>query len=341
MWITNQELSNKIKSLEKKLESLQQAKTPDYWGYEWQTWYDKSNEEMKVWDGQQYTPIWWNAYWIIDTSDTSLEIVWKYYRLSVFSSPDWRIFSIWIDWMTQWFNIGYFNNTPLAYSVLETKLSDWLWEDYTVEYVSPYYYDINRADKWAMTYTAINTAKNIEWDGFSWARSFDITIDWEVYSINSTDHPDASEELQSQLITEWSYYADDNGNNIDFVRKDWVAMTISIVTNWPTWTATLGTSTWEMTLTFANTDNDYFIPVDQKINKIKISALSQYWNSEWSWENWTQSCIYKYSSTTQVVANRIFQTLTTNYWHIVRVESWWFVITWTVTVSNKLSYICT
>lgn len=89
MWITNQDLSLQIQALSKRLEKFEQAEEPVYWRYEWQTWYNKVDEVMEVWDWQVFKPIGWSSWWWI--ADTKYSLI------------DWRSITVWWDTTFSWF----------------------------------------------------------------------------------------------------------------------------------------------------------------------------------------------------------------------------------------------
>lgn len=94
----------------------------------------------------------------------------------------------------------------------------------------------------------------------------------------------------------------------------------------------------EITITLNKTSNNYFIPTFNTPNKITIRAISSLWNSDGIYEIREQSCTAKYSSNTFKVSDKIFKTGSWDFWNIVLIKRTWFVITWTTTVSNKLSW---
>ena len=88
------------------------------------------------------------------------------------------------------------------------------------------------------------------------------------------------------------------------------------------------------------TSNNYFVPVWIRYTKIEMTAISSGWSSEWVYELRSQSCTTKYSTTTTFVADKIFKTDASNYWNIVSVKRWWFVINFTTDTSNKINFTC-
>lgn len=57
MWNTNTELENRIINLEKKLAKFSQPLAPRTGQYEWQTWYDSINKQLKAWDWKTWITI--------------------------------------------------------------------------------------------------------------------------------------------------------------------------------------------------------------------------------------------------------------------------------------------
>lgn len=72
----------------------------------------------------------------VDTSDTGIEKVNQTYTLTFASSPDGKLWSIGINGMEKTFKVWLFSNDTLAMTTIVSEMQTWLWEDYTVTYVS-------------------------------------------------------------------------------------------------------------------------------------------------------------------------------------------------------------
>jgi len=165
----------------------------------------------------------------IDTSETSIEKVEQTYTLTV-PNPDWKIFSLGIDWMERTFKIGFFNNTALAYSTLETELQTWLWENYTVVYVSWTTFNISKYDGSAIVKTSPNLVRNVTITGFSIYTRITIIVDWVSVLLDWATHSwnvsTALDYLKTQLSAS-IYYMGADWINFIIARKDWVLPVIS------------------------------------------------------------------------------------------------------------------
>ena len=108
------------------------------------------------------------------------------------------------------------------------------------------------------------------------------------------------------------------------------------------YTASITVSTHtEIIITFALSSNNFLIPCKTKIHKIILKAISSNWSSEGTYELKTQRCASQYSTTTEEVSGKIFKTDGSNYWHIVKIQLWAFVMNWTTNTSNKINFTCT
>lgn len=165
--------------------------------------------------------------WTIDTASATLAD--RVYTLSV-ANPDWKIFSLWIDWMEKTFKIWYFANTPLAYSTLETQLQDWLWIDYTVTYVSWTNYSISKYDWSVVSISHPNLVRTITLTWFDTISKIDVIVDWVTVTLNWPTHSWSASAaityLESQLSTSL-YYMNDDSNVLTIARKDWAIPTIT------------------------------------------------------------------------------------------------------------------
>lgn len=189
----------------------------------------ETKEQLKVWEEVESPSV------FTGTIDTSLVATTtdNIYNLSV-PNPDWKIFSIWITWAGEYkqntFKIWFFWNSVLAYSTLETKLIDWLWEDYIVAYISGTNYSIQRLDKQELTKSEpelvrditlsdwnVNTKITITIDGTS------TTIDWATYLLVN----DALDYVTSQLPWSTYYYFWAVWWVVNIARIDWAVPSIT------------------------------------------------------------------------------------------------------------------
>ena len=453
----------------------------------------ETKEQLNIWD-EVAKP--WVFTWNIDTATISVTTD-NIYNLSV-ANPDWKIFSIWINWawilQEKTFKIWFFGNTPLAYSTLETELTDWLWEDYIVTYVSWTNYTIQRLDKQVLSETSPDLVRDITISNHNddGTTKLDIIVDWVTVTLEwNLWGLDPAAYLESQLSTSLYYMLDDTAIVLTIARKDWAIPVITqttynrytylvesvrndttwnpistnlwgswgtskvkiyeykttidsvdyahVVSTWLTWTAwtynytatnianisdsnefsdwavllditysdlgawyTLWTINWpygtfsnqydytynrtnyaqstfsnasryvldswlslvvhdtwtftitetnhlasmavtihtEIAITLSLTSNNFFVPVWIRYTKIVISAISSWGSSEGIYELRSQSCTAKYWATTEVVTGKIFKTDANNYWDIVLIKRWWFVINFTTNTSNKLAFTC-
>lgn len=453
------------------------------------------------WETKEQLVIWWEVQtpwvftWEIDTS-TITTTTDNIYNLSV-DNPDGKIFSIRIAWwgisQEKTFKIWFFNNTPLAYSTLETELQTWLWDAYIVEYVSWTNYSIQRLDKQEITKTNPSLVRDITISNYNTAiTKLDIIVDWVTVTLEWTLWGLTSAEyLKSQLSSSIYYMTNDTSNVLTIARKDWAIPVITqtnynrytylvkserndtiqnpnssslwwswgttkvktyeyktnidwvdyghFVSSWLTWSnatynyfaaniadisddntysnwavlldrvyssllawyskstinwpygtfnneydftynrtdflqstisygsryvldsglslVTYNTVTFnvtetnhvasiavtthtEISITLSIDSNNYFISVPISYSRISLSAISSNWSSEWIYELRSQKCTAKYWSTTINVSWEIFRTDANNYWNIVSVKRWWFVINFTTNTSNKLNFTC-
>ena len=432
----------------------------------------------------------------IDTADTTLTKIDNVFRLSV-ANPDGKIFSMTINGQSKTFMIGFFWNSALAYSTLETELQTWLWVDYIVNYDTGTFFNISRVDGTAITYSNPNLVRNIALSGWNEHARIDIIIDGTTYSILGTSYATSTLALDYLVttLTGSTYFVTRESTNLVIARKDGAIPTITKTqynrytynitgrdsTLWPTsadlwgsnwstdakayrsrvtiwgitytytlssgitwstidvtytasnpsfwswdirntdyrwsalvdyfysqisWTYTtsnfsytsiswtdrdifsfdfynsnrtqhlktnfeidyvkdswLGivTSTdynWvdlietnnladitvttytEISKTFTTLSNNFYIPTYNIPNTIRITAVSSVGNSTGEYKRREQSCTAKYGTTTEVVADKIFKTNASNFWNIVLIKRWGFVINWTTNTSNKLDYVC-
>jgi len=189
----------------------------------------ETKEQLVVWE-EVATP--WVFKWTIDTDTISVTTD-NVYNLSI-ANPDWEIFSMGITWWGNYqenvFKIGYFNNSALAYSTLETDLQDWLSPEYTITYVSWTNFTIQRLDKQELTISDPDSVRNIELLDTDEYSITEITVDGVLVtldgSIQTTD-ADAITYLESQLSTV-IYYMFNNWNDLVIARKD---MSIPVITS--------------------------------------------------------------------------------------------------------------
>lgn len=192
-------------------------------------------KDYDYWNTQEPLSIWLEVSapktksWTFDTADTWITKVQNESTLSV-ANPDWKIFSIGIDWMDKTFKIWFFNNTALAYSTLETELQTWLWIDYEVTYVSWTNYTIKRTNWTVISLSHPNLVRTITLSWFDTISKVDVIVDWVtvqlVWATHSWSASTAITYLKSQLSTSL-YYMNDDSNVLTIARKDWAIPTIT------------------------------------------------------------------------------------------------------------------
>lgn len=165
---------------------------------------------------------------IIDTSDTSLTKVDNIFRLSV-ADPDGKIFSMTIDWLSKTFYIGFFWNTALAYSTLETELQAWLWVDYIVEYDTGTFFNLSRVDGQAITYSNPSLVRNIALSGYDSDAKIDVIIDWTTYTLTGTTYANSTIALDYLVttLTGATYFVKRESTNLVIARQDGAIPTIT------------------------------------------------------------------------------------------------------------------
>lgn len=188
-----------------------------------------------AWETKEQLQVWFEvakpktASGTIDTSDSTLTKLDNIYTLSV-ANPDWKIFSIGIDWMEKTFKIGFYNNTPLAYSDLETQLQTWLWYDYQVAYVSGTNYTISKTDWTTISKTSPNLVRTITLTWFDTISVIDVIVDWVTVTLNWPTHSwDASTAITylSEQLSSTIYYMNNTSNVLEIARKDWAIPVIT------------------------------------------------------------------------------------------------------------------
>lgn len=70
MWNTNQELANRLSSLEKYVERFSQSVEPKNWYFEGQLFWDKTEKVLKAWDWTEFVPIWSDMWYWQDYDNT-------------------------------------------------------------------------------------------------------------------------------------------------------------------------------------------------------------------------------------------------------------------------------
>jgi hypothetical protein len=163
----------------------------------------------------------------------------------------------------------------------------------------------------------------------AWYNIYDVIIDaafwgWNYLTFSNTDY---SAITASRINTYTSGQPDDT-------------VTTTLTTNTNTALETVAVYT-ELITTFTLSSFNYVIPVKAIFKKITLTATSSVWDSEWIYEWRSQSCTTKHSTTTEFIADKIFYTDSNNFWNIVSTRTWWFVINLTVSVSNKINFVCT
>jgi len=165
----------------------------------------------------------------IDTSDSWITKVMNTYRLSV-PNPDGKIFSLWIDWNDKTFKIGYFWNTALAYSTLESQLQSWLWSAYILSYDTWTYFDIERVDQKAISTNSPNLVRDITLSDFETESLIDVIVDWTTVQLDWATHSWSASTAITYLETQLSsstYYMNDNSNVLTIARIDWAIPVIT------------------------------------------------------------------------------------------------------------------
>lgn len=434
--------------------------------------------------------------WTIDTSDPLLEKMDFLYNLNV-PNPDWKIFSLWVDWNIFTFKIWFFNNTNLAYLQFASSLQIKLWNTYSVSYISGTTVRISKVDWTSLSISNPWRTKQFVLSSFNSDSIIKITIDWTDFTLDwatfSWNPNSALLSLQSQLSS-WVYYSDVSwwtfiiarqdwnivnisktqydrytylvswysnfinptsinvwwsswtseikeyrinvwidGNNSTYQLSSWltfspVSVTISFSNIWALspsenndnsnshWTKALDMIYWliwawytkwtiqsfatswvdfwgyqfslrkndysqisitqsidfvkdttlalhnianqrfwaietnnkaditisnytEITITLSVFSNNFKIPVSFVFKTVIMETISSSGTSSWEYkEDETQSCTAKYGSTTEFISWKIFKTDNNNFWEIVLINRNFFVMKWTVTVSNKINY---
>lgn len=151
----------------------------------------------------------------INTSD-SIEKTERTYTLTVPSLTGWKIFSIGIDGMEKTFQES-------TYAWLETSLQTWLWENYTVSYVSGTTFNISKYDWSVITKNSPNLVRTIQLSNFTSISRIDVIVDWVTvvldWPTHAWDEATAITYLMSQLSTS-TYYMDDVWDTLIIARKD-------------------------------------------------------------------------------------------------------------------------
>ena len=186
----------------------------------WQT-----KEQLIIWN--EVAPIAQKS-GTIDTSDVTLTKVDNIFRLSV-ANPDGNIFSMTIGWQSKTFYIGFFWNTALAYSTLETQLQTWLWVDYVVEYDTGTFFNIERVDGQAITYSNPSLVRNIALSGWNEHSKIDVIIDGVTYTLDGTVYSDSTSVLNALVVTLTgsTYFVKRETTNLVIARKDGAIPTIT------------------------------------------------------------------------------------------------------------------
>jgi len=291
----------------------------DFWTQKEIDWYKSVDENISIWEVPYYTDVfspwetkeqlrvWFEVSspkimsWTIDTSTATLAD--RVYTLAV-PNPDWKIFSIWIDWMEKTFKIGFFWNTPLAYSTLETELRAWLWTDYTVTYVSWTNYTISKYDWSAISKTSPNLVRTITLTWFDSISVVDVIVDWVTVSLNWATHSwsasTAITYLKSQLSTSL-YYMNDDSNVLTIARKDWAIPTIS--------KTQYNLYTYSINYSYSDTPNvwQFWDYTDTTINGV-VYRTTWTWTRAFYWDEiirnlgWFVNTIWTWMSTTSTTA---------------------------------------
>ncbi len=189
----------------------------------------------------------------------------------------------------------------------------------------------NRESRWSglidIMYTAL-TSYNRGTFSYTWGTWPDYNI--LNFTLYRTDRTSIS-------MTAFSIdYVKDSGLGI-VTRTDYVWLNLTEINQLADITVTTYT---EISKTFTTLSNNYFIKTGNIPNTIRITAKSSVWDSTGEYKRREQSCTAKYSTTTEVVADKIFKTNASNYGNIVIVKRGGFVINWTTNTSNKLDYVC-
>lgn len=191
--------------------------TTDYFTEIYSPW--ETKKQLIVWQ-EVATPK--SVSWTIDTTDLTIETVWNTYTLSV-DNPDWKIFSLWVDWVTKTFKIWYFWNTALAYAQLETELIAWL-TAYDVEFDNWTDFNISRKDWQELSITHPNLTRTITLSWFDTISIVDVIVDWVTVQLawvtHSWNENTAITYLKSQLSSTL-YYMNDDSAVLTIARKDW------------------------------------------------------------------------------------------------------------------------
>jgi len=252
---------------------------------------------------------------------TTLEEVTFVWNDAIFSTEliEWNTYSIliWNNW----------SNYNWIYIQLNSAI-DWFpttYNNYVEIYHNPTY------NNWSLRYIpnieSIWTIMNI---ADYWYTIYDLAINntfW-TYSYFSLRKPDYTQISISNLNHYTSIsFADDTFGTSNVETNNLAILTVSTYT--------------EIAITLTNTGFAYFIPTYSYPNNITMNAISSVWSSDWTYKYPNQSCNTKYWTTTAFIDNKIFQTDESNYWTILQVKRWWFIISWTTNTSNKLTYSCT
>jgi len=118
-----------------------------------------------------------------DTSDATLATTDNIYNLSI-PNPDWEILSFTIDWRTNIIQISVSWSSVTAYLELETALQDWLWEEYSIQYISWTNYTIIKNTNQTITLTRPALVRELTISPWNTITQIDIIIDWTTYNFD-------------------------------------------------------------------------------------------------------------------------------------------------------------
>lgn len=278
---------------------------------------------------------------------------------------------VWPDWLTSlylWFEFVVKQTCKLttitrAIDSTAPKVTLYSWatalqtEDFsswsaTFNYtLTPWTYSLKAHNDWA-SYTEQSSnwvQKTNYWEYIT----IDVSTAWNIASITTEFVLDTDLIIDSAIsLTYWDY------SYLYLNKADYSAFTISSINHYTNPASfpddtfattnvttnhladiTISTYT-EITISLTLSWFNYYIRTNSYPNNIKISAISSAWTSEWEYIYPNQSCTARYWTTTEFVDNKIFKTNADNYWHIVQIKKWWFIISFTTDRSNKLNYTC-
>jgi hypothetical protein len=342
-------------------ETLYNKYTYDYLFYDWDT--------PNSWQGWLYSDVTidWTTYRTNWTEARPFEWLWLVawlmweqttYWSSLPTTEAWNTSAFWplVTMLTSWSikSITKDSNSTAtrwiiknsSWTIVATATFSWnvatFSSPYAVTAWNQYYF---QADSNGSTYTRAYTTSSstVPWANF--------VFPWNVSNITAVTMNVSSPTTWYTKSNSWLHFYI---NKNDYTTITWSILNhynggywddsnfLSITTTNHQATSTTATYT-EITITLTNSWwNYYYIPAYlRNIKKITFEAVWNNWNSSWEWTRESQSCIARYSSNTYNVSDKIFKTDASNYWNIVSVWIWYFILEHSTTVSNKINYICT